>query len=75
MFEQRVLPVTEDVMFKWRVLVEEGRKQGHTFSQADLIIDATALEHDLTVVTRDRSDCERARVRVFDSWMEARIQR
>jgi hypothetical protein len=24
MFEERVLPVTEDVMFKWRLLVEEG---------------------------------------------------
>jgi len=31
MFEQRVLPITEDIMFKWRVLVEEGRKVGHTF--------------------------------------------
>jgi len=32
MFEERVLPVTEDVMFKWRLLVEEGRKAGHTLS-------------------------------------------
>jgi toxin FitB len=32
MFESRVLPATEDVMFKWRLLVEEGRKAGHTFS-------------------------------------------
>jgi hypothetical protein len=28
MFEERVRPVTEDVMFKWRLLVEEGRKAG-----------------------------------------------
>ena len=28
MFEQRSLPVTEDVMFKWRLLVEEGRNVG-----------------------------------------------
>jgi hypothetical protein len=28
MFEERVLPVTENVMFKWRLLVEEGRKAG-----------------------------------------------
>jgi len=41
MFEQRVLPVTEDIMFRWRVLLEEGRKTGHTFSQPDLIIAAT----------------------------------
>ena len=28
MFESRVLPVSEDVMFKWRLLVETGRKAG-----------------------------------------------
>ena len=53
MFEQRVLAITEDVMFKWRLLVEDGRKAGHTFSQPDLIIAATALHHGLTVVSRD----------------------
>jgi len=52
------------------VLVEEGRKQGHTFSQPDLIIAATALEHDLTIVTRDRAGFERARARVLDPWTE-----
>jgi predicted nucleic acid-binding protein len=36
LFENLVLPVTEDVMFRWRLLVEEGGKQRHTFSQADL---------------------------------------
>jgi hypothetical protein len=43
MFEERALPVSEDVMFKWRLLVEDGRKAGHTYSQPDLIIAATAL--------------------------------
>ena len=61
MFEQRVLPISEDVMFKWRLLVEDGRKVGHTFSQPDLIIAATALHHGLTVVTRDVSDYQKAR--------------
>ena len=68
MFEQRILPVSEDVMFKWRLLVESGRKAGHTFSQPDLIIAATALNHDLTVVTRDRSDFARAGALTFDPW-------
>jgi len=68
MFEQRVLPITEDVIFKWRLLVEEGRKIGHTFSQPDLIIAATALEHGLTVVSRDTSDYKKARVSVIDPW-------
>jgi predicted nucleic acid-binding protein len=68
MFERRVLPVTEDIMFTWRVLLEEGRKTGHTFSQPDLIIAATALRHGLTIVTRDRSDFDKARVPVLNPW-------
>jgi len=71
MFEQRVLPITEDVMLKWRLLVEQGRKIGHTFSQPDLIIAATAQHHDLTIVSRDTSDFEKARVAVFNPWVEA----
>jgi toxin FitB len=70
MFAQRTLPVSEDVMLKWRLLVEAGRKGRHTFSQPDLIIAATALNHGLTVVTRDRSDFDRAGAPVFDPWNE-----
>jgi toxin FitB len=68
MFEQRVLDVSEDVMFKWRLLVEDGRRVGHTFSQPDLIIAATALHHGLTVVTRDTADFIQARVPVLNPW-------
>ncbi|MGO9388649.1 type II toxin-antitoxin system VapC family toxin [Rhodoblastus sp.] len=68
MFEHRVLPVSEDVMFKWRLLVEEGRKVRHTFSQPDLIIAATGLCHGLTIVSRDTGDFERARAPVFNPW-------
>ena len=68
MFAERVLAVTEDVMFKWRLLVDEGRKGGHTFSQPDLIIAATALHHGLTIVSRDTADYARARAAFFDTW-------
>jgi predicted nucleic acid-binding protein len=68
MFAQRVLPVTEDIMFKWRLLLEDGRKARHTFSQPDLIIAATALEHGLVVVSRDTRDYEKAGVPVLDPW-------
>lgn len=70
LFDQRVLAVSEDVMFKWRLLVEDGRKAGHTFSQPDLIIAATALHHGLTVVTRDTTDYARARVPLFNPWSD-----
>lgn len=70
MFEERILPVTEDIMFTWRLLVEEGRKTGHTFSQPDLIIAATGLHHGLTVVTRDTGDYAKARVPLLDPWRD-----
>jgi len=72
MFDQRVLAISEDVMFRWRLLVEEGRKAGHTFSQPDLIIAATALQFGLTVVTRDVADYSRARVPVLNPWLDQR---
>ena len=68
MFGERVLQITEDIMLKWRLLVEEGRKTGHTFSQPDLIIAATAIHHGLTLVTRDRSDYDKAGVPVLNPW-------
>ncbi len=68
MFDQRVLPITEDIMLRWPLLVEEGRKTGHTFSQPDLIIAATAAHHGMTVVTRDRSQYDKARVPVINPW-------
>jgi toxin FitB len=71
MFEQRVIAISEDVIFKWRLLVEEGRKVGHTFSQPDLIIAAAALHHGLTVVSRDVSDYQKAHVPVFNPWVDS----
>lgn len=68
MFDRRVLPVTEDIILRWRILMEDGRKTGHTYSQPDLMIGAPALEHGLTVVTRDRSDFDKAGVPVFNPW-------
>ena len=69
MFDQRALEISEDVMFKWRLLVEDGRKAGHTFSQPDLIIAATALHYGLTIVTRDTGDYKLARVALVNPWV------
>ncbi|WP_442755049.1 type II toxin-antitoxin system VapC family toxin [Methylocystis sp. JAN1] len=68
LFAGRSLAVSEDVMFKWRLLVEDGRKARHTFSQPDLKIAATALQYGLTLVTRNTRDFERARIPTHDPW-------
>jgi predicted nucleic acid-binding protein len=70
MFQGRILPITEDVMLKWRLLVE-GRKTGHTFSQPDLIIAATAIHHGYTVVSRDRREYDASRAAVINPWETA----
>jgi toxin FitB len=68
MFAGRILAVSEDVMLRWRLMVEEGRKINHTFSQPDLIIAATALDHGLTLVSRDQGDFVKTPVTVFNPW-------
>jgi predicted nucleic acid-binding protein len=68
MFDNRVLPATEDIMFKWRLLVAEGRKVGPTFPQPDLLIAATALQHGLTIVSRDGAGYDKTGVALINPW-------
>lgn len=70
MFSGRVQPVNEDVMVRWRFLVDEGRRNGHTFSQPDLLIAASALVSGLTLVTRNTADFAAARVPMFNPWSD-----
>lgn len=71
MFVDRILPISEDVMLRWRSLVEEGRRMRHTFSQPDLFIAATALHHGMTVVSRDAGGFARTGVDLVDPWRPA----
>lgn len=68
LFAGRVLPVTEDALLRWRLMLEAGRKAGHTFSEPDLLIAALAALADLIVVSRDTSEFIAAGVPVFDPW-------
>ncbi len=70
MFANRILPVSEDILLRWRLLVEVGRKAGITFSQPDLFIAATALQHDLTIVTRDHAGFDRTGAKVLNPLIE-----
>jgi hypothetical protein len=68
MFAGRVLGMDEAVLLRWRLLVEQGRRVGHTYSQPDLLIAATALQYELTVATRDLSGFSRTGVKLVDPW-------
>ncbi|HHK74208.1 MAG TPA: type II toxin-antitoxin system VapC family toxin [Rhizobiales bacterium] len=68
LFEDRVLPLSENILLKWRLIIEEGRKNGYTFSHPDVLIAATAAHHGLTVVSRNTREFVAASVSTFDPW-------
>jgi predicted nucleic acid-binding protein len=70
MFRGRILPITEDVILRWRLMVEAGRQRRYTYAQPDLFIAATASVHALTVVTRDGKDFANTGVAFLDPWQE-----
>jgi toxin FitB len=68
MFGQRVLAITEEVILRWRLMVEAGRQRNHTYSQPDLFIAATASVHGLTVVTRNTGDFADTGIALSNPW-------
>jgi predicted nucleic acid-binding protein len=68
LFTGRIIALTEDVILRWRIMVEAGRRRGHTFSQLDLFIAAAAAESELIVVSRDVIHFVAATVPVLDPW-------
>ena len=66
LFEGRVVPITEDVLLRWRQVVEAGRQRGHTYSEPDVLIAAAALVERLIVASRDVREFVEAGVPVFN---------
>ena len=55
-FRNRILPVTDSIADRWGVLEGQCQLKGTPLNTADGMIAATALEHDLTLVTRNVKD-------------------
>jgi predicted nucleic acid-binding protein len=58
-FAGRILPVTEAVAERWGNLAAAAKQKGMTLAVVDGVIAATALHHDLTIVTRNVKDLVR----------------
>jgi toxin FitB len=62
----RCLPWEAETGLRWAQLLASLRAAGRAMPIKDSLIAATALVHDLTVVTRNRVDFEKASVSIID---------
>jgi predicted nucleic acid-binding protein len=67
-FAGRILPVTEAIAERWGHLAATAKQQGLTLAVVDGVIAATALHHDLTLVTRNVKDFAGLSIEVFNPW-------
>lgn len=68
--EKRILPVDVQVARIWGENDAKARNNGVTIPAADGLIAATALRHDLAVMTRNTAHFEITGVRLIDPWAE-----
>jgi len=69
-FQNRILPIDEKTMQIWGELRANARRNGQTLAVMDSLLAATALNHDLVLVTRNTSDFNATGVRLFNPWLE-----
>lgn len=67
-FGERILPVSSQTSILWGTLTAKAQEQGYILPVADGLIAATALNHNLTVVTRNVRDFAPAGVKMIDPW-------
>jgi len=67
-FWGRILPVDGPVAHRWGILAAEGKRKGTPLAVIDGLLAATALEHNLSVVSRNASGFANSRVSVVNPW-------
>lgn len=67
-FGGRLLPIDVRVAERWGAMAGESEKRGKPLPVVDSLLAATALVHDLQIVTRNVSDFERCGVVCVNLW-------
>jgi len=67
-FSGRILTVTEAIAERWGTLTADQRRQGRQITMADGLIAATALEHGLTLATRNVKDFDGLGLELLNPW-------
>lgn len=67
-FSGKTLPVTSEIADRWAKITIQAKQRGRTVATPDGLIAATALVHNLVIVTRNVSDFEPLGVPVLSPW-------
>jgi len=67
-FSGRILPIDLAVADRWGLLTADAKRRGQPLSTIDALLAATALNHGLTIVSRNVSDFANAQVQILNPW-------
>jgi toxin FitB len=67
-FANRVLSIDDAIANRWGILAAKAQQKGRTLAIIDGLLSATALQHRLTVVTRNSADFLRTGASVLNPW-------
>lgn len=74
-FAERVLSVDDAIVRRWgRISGSTQRQTGHAPAVIDTLLAATALEHELFLVTRNTKDVRHSGAATFNPWVEDATQ-
>ncbi len=69
-FGERILPIDLPIVTAWADLGAHHKRLGRVVSAVDELVAATALAHDLTVVTRNVRDFETSGCKLLSPWSD-----
>jgi predicted nucleic acid-binding protein len=67
-FSERILSIDADVADRWGLLAGRAKAEGRHLSAIDGLLAATAVHHNLTIVTRSAGDFSNLPVAVLNPW-------
>lgn len=67
-FSGRILPIDASIADRWGLLAADAKRKGKALSVVEALLAATALHHNLTIVTRNVADFTGLSLPVLNPW-------
>jgi toxin FitB len=67
-FAGRIVPIDSAITDRWGLIAAEARRKGKGLPVIEGLLAATALHHNLTVVSRNASDFTNTQIQVLNPW-------